>query len=439
MHDLMTLGDAERAFLGERLRSGVCVVYDDQELPPGSRPARGRVGVEEHPDGVALHVQRGVAYDGHDATVRQWIGSGSRTFPSLDHLGEWLRSFTAMREPAAVVPAARPTGAAPQDLTSLDEVAAPETAPVRAEDLHALLAERVVGHGDVLRAVADGAARHATKPFPRRPWSVVLLGPTGVGKTSVATALGEALDGLGDGWRTLRLDMSELAERHSVARLVGAPPGYVGYGDRSLATALAENPRHVVLFDEIEKAHPEVLLALMNLIDAGRLDSATRGRVPAERAVLVFTSNVTVPVEPDAGPTLDDGDRRGRRALVEHGFPREVVGRFGLVATMRDLSGTDLAAAAAMAVARVAADYGREVVDVEPAYLSGLLAEVDRDGLGIRGLEHVVDRQLGAALPTADRRVRVVAAPPYVEGVPTPPGPGHDPAPPIDTDPPKED
>jgi ATP-dependent Clp protease ATP-binding subunit ClpC len=155
------------------------------------------------------------------------------------------------------------------------------------------LHQRVVGQDEAVSAVAEAVRRsRAGLADPNRPvGSFMFLGPTGVGKTELARALAEAL--FGDRDRMVRLDMSEYSERHTVSRLVGAPPGYVGYGEAGqLTEAVRRRPYAVVLLDEIEKAHPDVFNILLQVLDDGRLTDSQGRTVSFRNAVLIMTSNV---------------------------------------------------------------------------------------------------------------------------------------------------
>ena len=155
------------------------------------------------------------------------------------------------------------------------------------------LERRVVGQEEAVRAVANAIRRaRAGLQDPNRPLgSFLFLGPTGVGKTELARALAEFL--FDDEQAMIRIDMSEYMEKHSVARLIGAPPGYVGYDEGGQLTELVRRkPYSVVLFDEIEKAHPDVFNVLLQVLDNGRLTSG-QGRVVSFRnTVIIMTSNV---------------------------------------------------------------------------------------------------------------------------------------------------
>ncbi len=155
------------------------------------------------------------------------------------------------------------------------------------------LHERVIGQDEAVSAVANALRRARTGlQDPNRPiGSFVFLGPTGVGKTELARALAEFM--FDDERAMVRLDMSEYQERHTVARLVGAPPGYVGYEEGGqLTEAVRRRPYSVVLLDEIEKAHPEVFDVLLQILDDGRLTDGQGRTVDFRNTVIVMTSNV---------------------------------------------------------------------------------------------------------------------------------------------------
>jgi ATP-dependent Clp protease ATP-binding subunit ClpB len=159
--------------------------------------------------------------------------------------------------------------------------------------LDEVLHERVVGQDEAVTLVADAVirARSGIKD-PKRPiGSFIFLGPTGVGKTELARALAEALFDTEE--NMVRLDMSEYQERHTVSRLMGAPPGYVGYEEGGqLTEAVRRKPYSVVLFDEIEKAHPDVFNALLQILDDGRLTDAQGRTVDFRNSVVIMTSNI---------------------------------------------------------------------------------------------------------------------------------------------------
>jgi ATP-dependent Clp protease ATP-binding subunit ClpC len=168
------------------------------------------------------------------------------------------------------------------------------------ENLH----KRIVGQDDAVRAVADAIRRNrAGITTSRRPiGSFLFLGPTGVGKTELARALAAFL--LDDETRIVRLDMSEYMERHEVSKMIGAPPGYIGYGEGGqLTEKVRHNPYTVVLLDEVEKAHPDVFNMLLQILEDGQLTDAQGRRVSFRNTILIGTSNLgTEALSPDKRP-----------------------------------------------------------------------------------------------------------------------------------------
>jgi ATP-dependent Clp protease ATP-binding subunit ClpB len=159
--------------------------------------------------------------------------------------------------------------------------------------LEEVLATRVVGQGEAVRAVSNAVRRsRAGLQDPNRPiGSFIFLGPTGVGKTETARALAEFL--FDDEQAMIRIDMSEYMEKHAVARLIGAPPGYIGYDEGGqLTEAVRRRPYSVVLFDEIEKAHPDVFNILLQILDDGRLTDSQGRTVDFRNTVIIMTSNI---------------------------------------------------------------------------------------------------------------------------------------------------
>jgi ATP-dependent Clp protease ATP-binding subunit ClpB len=171
------------------------------------------------------------------------------------------------------------------------------------------LGKRLIGQQDAVRAVSDAVRRaRAGISDPDRPTgSFLFLGPTGVGKTELAKALADFL--FDDERATVRIDMSEYGEKHSVARLVGAPPGYVGYEEGGqLTEAIRRRPYSVVLLDEVEKAHPEVFDVLLQVLDDGRLTDGQGRTVDFRNTILIMTSNLGSQFLVDPG--LDNGAKR---------------------------------------------------------------------------------------------------------------------------------
>lgn len=168
-----------------------------------------------------------------------------------------------------------------------------ETESDRLLNLEQTLHDRVIGQNDAVTSISKAVRRaRAGLKDPKRPiGSFIFLGPTGVGKTELARALAESMFGEEDAM--IRVDMSEFMEKHAVSRLVGAPPGYVGHDEGGqLTEKVRRKPYSVILFDEIEKAHPDVFNILLQVLDDGHLTDTKGRQVDFRNTVIIMTSNV---------------------------------------------------------------------------------------------------------------------------------------------------
>ncbi len=264
------------------------------------------------------------------------------------------------------------------------------------------LHERVVGQDEAVEAVATALRRsRAGLQDPSRPiGSFLFLGPTGVGKTELARALAEFMFDSQDAM--VRIDMSEYMEKHSVSRLVGAPPGYVGYEEGGqLTEAVRRRPYTVVLLDEIEKAHPDVFNTLLQVMDDGRLTDGQGRTVDFKNTVLIMTSNFPVP------PGLSDADLRS--ALLQQ-FKPEFINRLDDIVRFQELTREQIGEIVELQVDRVierVAERGVQLTLTEDA--KRLLANLGYDpSYGARPLRRVIQKQLvdRLALALLDGSVR---------------------------------
>ncbi|MFC2029783.1 ATP-dependent chaperone ClpB [Chloroflexota bacterium] len=259
------------------------------------------------------------------------------------------------------------------------------------------LHRRVVGQDEAIRVVANAVRRsRAGLQDPKRPiGSFIFLGPTGVGKTELARALAEFL--FDDENAMVRVDMSEYQERHTVSRLIGAPPGYVGYEEGGqLTEAVRRRPYSVVLFDEIEKAHPEVFNALLQLLDEGRLTDGHGRTVDYRNTVVIMTSNIGTEFLDGHELTADRQERELVMAALRQHFRPEFLNRVDEIIIFHGLNREHLRQIVKIQVrhlGKLLADRHLEIELTEAA--ETLLAEEGYDpAYGARPLKRVIQRRV---------------------------------------------
>jgi ATP-dependent Clp protease ATP-binding subunit ClpB len=256
------------------------------------------------------------------------------------------------------------------------------------------LAKRLVGQEEAVRAVSDAVRRsRAALSDPQRPiGSFLFLGPTGVGKTELARSLAEFLFDTDEA--VVRLDMSEYMEKHAVSRLVGAPPGYVGYDEGgALTEAVRRRPYAVVLFDEIEKAHPDVFNVLLQVLDAGRLTDGQGRTVSFKNTVVIMTSNV------GTGET----DRDRLMAALRKQFRPEFLNRIDEITVFHPLEREHLRKIVDLQIEQLRKRLaGRRIaLDVSPEALDALAKEGYDPQYGARPLKRLIQRRIQNPLAVA--------------------------------------
>ena len=272
--------------------------------------------------------------------------------------------------------------------------------------MESLIGARLIGQEKAVRAVSDAVRRsRAGLSDPNRPTgSFLFLGPTGVGKTELAKSLADFL--FDDERAMVRIDMSEYGERHSVARLIGAPPGYIGYEEGGqLTEAVRRRPYSVVLLDEVEKAHPEVFDILLQVLDDGRLTDGQGRTVDFRNVILVLTSNLGSQFLID--PTMeDDAKREAVMGVVRATFKPEFLNRLDEIVVFDALSSVELGQIVELQVREISSRLSdrRITLEVTDAAKEWLALTGYDPAYGARPLRRLVQKEIG------DRLARAVLA-----------------------------
>ena len=269
------------------------------------------------------------------------------------------------------------------------------------DDLH----KRVVGQDEAVRAVSDAIRRsRAGLSDPNRPnGSFLFLGPTGVGKTELCKALAEFMFDTTDAM--VRIDMSEFMEKHSVSRLIGAPPGYVGYEEGGYLTeAVRRRPYSVILLDEVEKAHPDVFNILLQVLDDGRLTDGQGRTVDFRNTVIVMTSNLGSQMIQEASENSEDGDveehytqmKASVMGVVQAHFRPEFINRLDEIVVFRPLDKTQIRAIARIQLAYLEKRLAERQLKLEVSDAAlALLGNTGFDPVyGARPLKRAIQQQL---------------------------------------------
>ena len=371
---------SDYAYLKQRVdacaRLGRSYEFSPCRLPAFCRPREAQLGFWRHGDDYLLYFRPGVAYDGPDQRLRDFFGRGAiQRYAGFDALTGCLRGLDG--EAAALRPNVDLYTRLRQELGAI-----------------------VLGQELAVEAATLKLHCHICKREPLRPLSLIFYGPTGVGKSQLGKAMAPALNHcLGENrYHLVWTELNTFTQAHSVYRLTGAPPGYVGYDDPPVLEAVRRHPHTVFMFDELDKAHPEVLKVLMSILDEGRCaarreDEQGSRELDFRRCIFLFTTNTNLsgearpalgfaPPQKQQEPSsnlpvslprrLFLADETARQALIRSGTLREIAGRFSGLIGFRPL---DLDARVSVTVRQIAAlgrEYGLSITEVDPALAQAL-------------------------------------------------------------------
>ncbi len=283
--------------------------------------------------------------------------------------------------------------------------------------LEQILGDCVVGQQEAVHQVAEAVRRgfSGVRDQGRPVTCLLFTGPTGVGKTELCRALAEELYGSRDAM--IRLDMTEYIEKQSVSRLIGAPPGYVGYEEGGkLTEAVRRRPYCLVLLDELEKAHPDVIGLLLQIMEEGELTDSTGRRVSFKNAIVVMTANTGGNIRGDGLGFRPAGNTHEREESLRQTFAPEFLGRLDRIVTFSPLGGGELEAIAEKYLTQLKKRMEDIGIRLElPSELAGFLSEQCKPREGARNLRRLIQSQVEG--PLADQLLKAGKKPDKIRGV----------------------
>lgn len=423
-------------------RQGQGYEFPDCRMPEGCVPRQVALGFLKRDRGYLLYWRPAVAYQGRSPVLSALFARSVWRFDSYEAMTARLASLRREAEepvlrtfrPPVLSQGPAPVSApvsAPLPSPSSKSAASPW--PPLYQRLREELGKQVLGQDRAVEAAAFRLYSHAGKRAPARPLSLIFHGPTGVGKSELGKALAPALERCcARRWQFVWTELNTFTQPHSVHRLTGAPPGYVGYEDQPIFEAVRSNPCTVFMFDELEKAHPEVLKVFMSILDEGRCtahraDEKGGRELDFRRCVFVFTTNADLTAA-GGRPLGFSGDRpapsrvrevpgraaspaelaerlfreneEARRAMVRLGVLQEIAGRFSGIIGFGRLDDEARRAVTVKQISALGREYGLDIVQVDPDTAQALTPE--RDGsLSIRSSVCVLEGLLTPLLTAA--------------------------------------
>ena len=383
--DMVSSSEQEFDYLRSEIAQKRCLVFENIIMPPDCGYQCCTITFRQRESGViVLHCDPRPVYTGENAEIRAWCGNGSMSFGDFNELNRFLRSFAPDRQSTPEQPQRAP--GQPQrptlrvDRERLDPKSTSAVDPgfiaVSAQALQEQLSQTIIGQEEAVAKISHLCSVHLGQRRHKRPLSILLWGTTGVGKTQLGKDLPAALNALTGGAHDFHLevvDCTQLKEEHATARLTGSPPGYVGHGDPCIWDCVHDHPRTVFVFNELEKAHPNVMQVLMEAVDSGEQQASKIGPdgqrfYDLSKCLFLFTSNLdlsdapvknrigfrseassdpagqsTLPAELGMRSRIIADNDAAKRSLLKKGlYPPEVIARFTAFVRFLPLSGKDV-------------------------------------------------------------------------------------------------
>lgn len=406
MREFVYGSDAQFSMLDQQLNDGMCHVFSECRLPDFCTPRQARLGFEKGQDGYVMYIDKGVQADGRNRDFKQLLERGEVRFICLEDMVEFFRSLKPLFEDsrAAERGGGEPVPKPPEnvvDREKLRELEQEEKRPrsVRPEQIAGPLKEKVFGQDEAIDALAEKIIINRMRKV-NKLLSVMLLGPTATGKSMTARSLAEVLSEI---YKTrygyIEISGSEFVGEHTVHRFLGAPPGYVGHGNKTILDPVRKNPHHVIVINEIEKANQKLLESLMEAIDTGILGMADNSEpINLNQSILLFTSNIKIDMEQYAAASEFEKAEMCRDAYTEHCKRPEISGKIGNFLAFCPLDGDAMTNIIIGSVAEELDNYGLRLKRIDERLMHEFKKRAQMTRYGARAIKELVSTSLGKRL-----------------------------------------
>ena len=435
--DFAYASDADYLGLKEQIDSleeNSTYTFNDCTLPMGCSPSKVTVGLYKKQSDYSLYFDKPVQYTGDNESFIHLCEGEHLTFKSFSKLQDFLLGLT----PEAINPKSQA-----DIVESIPDLPKVTQSTLSEETLKHELEKHIIGQDTAITTLSNQVALHLKKTNPKKPLSILAYGHPGCGKSESAKVLSQILASQGvNEYVTVWTELNTFTEAHSVYRLIGSPPGYIGYDDTPVFEAVTHNPYTVFIFDELDKAHPSVLNTFMSILDEGRCASrkelaSGKREFDFHRCIFIFTSNFNLNFasderendtslvnkitdisyqeeavevtynEPAEEPietvqSIYEKSESARRAFVQAGVLKEIASRFNCFVEFQDLSNEAKVHILAKQIIETGLEYGVRLAHISTSILSFLMeASMAVDALTVRSFKNVIEGYLAVAFSEA--------------------------------------
>lgn len=436
--DISSAPASEYAYLKQMMDASTFwdpYVFDNVQLPAGCKPSKVNVFFTKTEDGYGIHLAGQITYTGTNRAMQMLCDGSHITCETWEQFVAFCRALPGNNHPTP------PNVTNTRNITDYSQVRYRQQKMYYPshKTLKMELENRVVGQDFAIDTIAQQVSLFLQKKAPNKPVSFLLYGPPGTGKTETAKALGDALKRASPSYKVVQVDLNSYTDAHSSYRLTGAPPGYVGYDDPAVFEAVDENPYTVFIFDELDKAHPEVLKVFMSILDEGQCSARKETTDHAfvydfRHCILFFTSNYNLGSTSDGdwqfgfsgrnnvesismeGKAVNVQYRKqpksqelplaqriymqneqARRAFVRAGALKEIASRFGCFVEFRTLDDGTKIRILAKQIVNTGLEYGVRLSYIDPEIMQGIVdAATAEQSLTVRSFKPVIEGYLAA-------------------------------------------